>query len=209
LRDFACDPRQAAASRGSADGPPAAPAAVPWVPARDWLSLPIYAPPRAPVPSTLAQAPQVFTAADGFEPEDLLQFARGHAASANRLRAHFEFYDSAGYLLHLAFELMFKAITLKDSGRLEAEHDLRRLIRKAKLKLTPEQMAGRSLGDSAERLQLLDNTGTVDEAVEQILALLMSRARRSAGSAVDERAHGVAAADRIGAGAHEPSPLPP
>ncbi len=72
----------------------------------------------------------MFTRADGYSEEDLLNFAHDHLASAKVL---FErspsCYDSAACLGHLCIELLLKALLLHRTDRFPATHDLARLRR--------------------------------------------------------------------------------
>ena len=75
---------------------------------------------------------RVFRAEEGFEPVDLLKYARGHLYSAEVLfGTAFQSFDSAGHLAHLAIELLLKAAILHASGSFPGEHDLGRLLKTA------------------------------------------------------------------------------
>jgi HEPN domain-containing protein len=69
-----------------------------------------------------------FTTADGLVPIDLLQSSVDHLKAAQKLfDSSASFFDSAGYLVHLAIELMLKAWLLQCAGQFEALHLLREL----------------------------------------------------------------------------------
>ena len=75
---------------------------------------------------------RTFTVDDGFSPSDLLRYARDHMGAARELwRTSPLYFDSAGYLSHLAIELLFKALLLHDTRSFPATHDLRTLYRQA------------------------------------------------------------------------------
>ena len=66
-----------------------------------------------------------FRADEGFKAVDLIKYADGHLRSARVLFASdFLCLDSAGYLGHLALELILKAGILYLHGSFEDEHDL-------------------------------------------------------------------------------------
>jgi len=76
---------------------------------------------------------KTFKISDGFEPTDLLKYARDHLASAKLLFGRNPLcYDSAGYLAHLGLELMLKSILLELNGEFPAEHNLKLLYNLAK-----------------------------------------------------------------------------
>ena len=86
-------------------------------------------------------AVRIFRADHGYDPAELMHFARDHFNSAVVLRERsFECYDSAGFLFHLAFELVFKAAALEESGSFEGRHDLPELLDLSFLELSaPER----------------------------------------------------------------------
>lgn len=63
---------------------------------------------------------------DSYRPYDFLCAAFDHLASANILFAdNPQCYDSAGYLAHLGFELLFKALLLNKLGSFHDGHSLK------------------------------------------------------------------------------------
>ncbi len=74
------------------------------------------------------------TSEEGYIALDLLQFGIDHIASAGILLNNDpRCYDSAGYLAHIGFELIFKAIALHSLGRFPKSHDYSELLSKENL----------------------------------------------------------------------------
>ena len=70
-----------------------------------------------------------FTANQGYTASGLLHYGIDHIASAGVLLLKApRCYDSAGYLAHLGFELLLKALWLKRYGQFPGTHDLKRLL---------------------------------------------------------------------------------
>ena len=81
--------------------------------------------------------PRKYYKAD-YNPEDLLQSGLDHLSSSEvLLKSHPNNYDSAGYLAHMAFELMLKSWILFINSEFEAIHSLPKLIEEVK-KLDPD-----------------------------------------------------------------------
>lgn len=77
---------------------------------------------------TPRKAKRSFRKADGFDPVDLLKFARGHLSSAEILfGTNYHCFDSAAYLAHVAVELLLKAALLHETKSFPAEHRLPQL----------------------------------------------------------------------------------
>lgn len=71
---------------------------------------------------------------DGYSARDLLQFSIDHIASAGvLLDKDPRCYDSAGYIAHIGFELIFKAIALNALGRFRQSHIFSVLLSKENL----------------------------------------------------------------------------
>jgi HEPN domain-containing protein len=120
------------------------------------------------------------TGEEGFTTRDLLEFARGHAASARVLRERsFECYDSAAALAHLAIEQILKAIILRNVGRFPATHDLPRLLKHSGIALAEAEKAILSNADRLERIRYpkpggSESIGTVDlEEIEKLFIRLI------------------------------------
>ena len=92
---------------------------------------------------------QTFSSTDGFKPADLAQSARDHFNAVMILfekRDAFVF-DSAGYLAHIAIELVLKALLLDLRGSFPAEHDLAKLTR-----LVAQDLPGFGFTPEGERI---------------------------------------------------------
>ena len=75
-----------------------------------------------------------FYVEDGYAAHDLLQFGIDHIASAGVLIDRDpRCYDSAGYISHIGFELVFKAIALHTLGRFRQSHSFSALMVKENL----------------------------------------------------------------------------
>lgn len=69
-----------------------------------------------------------FTPTDGFVPVDLLRNAIDHLGAAEKLfKSSPSYFDSGGYLMHLAVELFLKAWLLQDSKQFPGSHNLTEL----------------------------------------------------------------------------------
>jgi HEPN domain-containing protein len=67
--------------------------------------------------------PRTFTKADGVEAGDLLHCGEDHLSAAESLfSASPSFYDSAGYLAHMGFELLLKSWLLEAAGEFPRIH---------------------------------------------------------------------------------------
>jgi len=75
-----------------------------------------------------------FKKEDGYNEKDLLHFGYDHIDTGLALlkNAHHACYDSAGYLLQLGIELIFKACQLHTVGYFKDVHDLNNLIKDLK-----------------------------------------------------------------------------
>jgi HEPN domain-containing protein len=70
----------------------------------------------------------IYKEADGYKAEDLLQSSLHHyGAARNLFDASPDYLDSAGYLLHLSIELLFKSWILHTQKEFEGTHSLQRL----------------------------------------------------------------------------------
>lgn len=79
--------------------------------------------------------PRVFKRVDGFEPKDLIHSGLDHVnAAENLFGASASFFDSAGYLVHMGFELLLKAWHLEVFGEFFGIHSLRELVRQLRVK---------------------------------------------------------------------------
>lgn len=66
---------------------------------------------------------------DNYRAADLLHAAIDHLCSSRVLfERHPRCFDSAGYLTHLGFELMFKAVLLHNTGRFPEVHSFPKLL---------------------------------------------------------------------------------
>ena len=71
-----------------------------------------------------------FRAEDGYVPEDLLQFGLDHLEAALALgNGNWRHFHSAGYLAHLALELLLKSWLLHETRTFPKTHSLQRLRR--------------------------------------------------------------------------------
>jgi HEPN domain-containing protein len=71
---------------------------------------------------------RIYKAEEGYKAEDLLQSAYDHYAAAQTLiSGNVRTFDSGGYLLHLAVELLFKAWLLHEKGEFDGTHSLQSL----------------------------------------------------------------------------------
>ena len=72
--------------------------------------------------------------ATDYNPEDLLQSGLDHLSSASiLLKSHPSHFDSAGYLSHMALELMIKSWLLYQNSEFEGIHPLPELIEQIKI----------------------------------------------------------------------------
>lgn len=70
-----------------------------------------------------------YTIADGILVEDLLHYGLDHISTAEHLfKKSASYYDGAGYLTHMGFELLLKAWLLHQIGRFPATHKLVELL---------------------------------------------------------------------------------
>jgi HEPN domain-containing protein len=120
-----------------------------------------------------------YTINDGLDPIDLLQSATDHFQAAQYL---FEkspsFFDSAGYLIHMAVEQILKAWLLHKNGEFKATHKLNELFKcigSGQLKLPDELSATLDLLDSYDYLRYPNRNQPVeigDEDLPKIRALV-------------------------------------
>ena len=75
----------------------------------------------------------VFSIEDGYTVEDMLHFGYGHVDASRKLFMDDpEYLDSAGYLLHLGVEVVFKSWHLFLFEKFDSTHDLMGLYKKLK-----------------------------------------------------------------------------
>ena len=73
--------------------------------------------------------PRIFKREDGFDPKDLIHSGLDHVnAAENLFKASPSFFDSAGYLIHMGFELLLKAWQLEALGEFCGIHSLNDLV---------------------------------------------------------------------------------
>ena len=71
----------------------------------------------------MARRPREFTTADGVLVEDLLHYGLDHISTAKHLlKGSASYYDGAGHLAHIGFELLLKAWLLHQTGRFPGTH---------------------------------------------------------------------------------------
>ncbi len=103
--------------------------------------------------------PQVFKREDGYEPKDLIHFGLDHVNAAEKLfEASPSYYDSAGYLVHVGFELLLKAWHLEVLGEFPGVHSLTDLVERLKaegqqLHLTDEETTVLQVVDTYSELR--------------------------------------------------------
>jgi len=74
--------------------------------------------------------PKKYTSKDGYNYIDLFHFGNDHLKAADYLFKYSPvYYDSAGYLYHLGFELILKSICLFKNGYFENVHDLKSILK--------------------------------------------------------------------------------
>ncbi len=79
--------------------------------------------------------PRVFKRQDGFEPKDFIHSGLDHVNAAEKLfETNASFFDSAGYLIHMGFELLLKAWHLEAFGEFCGIHSLKDLVEKLRAK---------------------------------------------------------------------------
>lgn len=117
---------------------------------------------------------------DGLEPVDLLQSATDHFQAAQHLFAKTpSFFDSAGYLMHIAVEQILKAWLLHEKGEFKAIHQLKELFRclgSTRLKLPDELSATLDLLDAYDYLRYPNRNQPVevgDEDLPKIRTLVL------------------------------------
>jgi hypothetical protein len=76
---------------------------------------------------------QTFTKEQGYNPQDLIHYALDHFNVAENLfKTNPSYYDSAGYLVHMGFELLLKAWHLEGFGKFLGIHSLSKLVNQIK-----------------------------------------------------------------------------
>lgn len=101
--------------------------------------------------------PRIFKRTDGFEPKDFIHSGLDHFNAAESLfKASPSFFDSAGYLVHMGFELILKAWHLEAFGEFCGIHSLQELAQQLRDK-------GQVLNLSKEENEVL---GIADEYSE-------------------------------------------
>ena len=101
--------------------------------------------------------PRVFKRTDGFEPRDFIHSGLDHVNAAESLfKANASFFDSAGYLVHMGFELLLKAWHLEVFGEFCGIHSLRDLVQQLREK-------GQELNLSEEENDVLEIADTYGE----------------------------------------------
>ena len=83
----------------------------------------------APMCFVKPRSKRYFTSKDGYNTLDLLHFGIDHIASSGVLFGRGpRCYDSAGYLAHIGFELLFKALALYSQGQFLKSHNFKALL---------------------------------------------------------------------------------
>ncbi len=101
--------------------------------------------------------PRVFKRQDGFEPRDFIHSSLDHVNAAEKLiEISPSFFDSAGYLVHLGFELLLKAWHLEAFGEFNRGHSLKDLAEQLRNK-------GQELNLSEEENKILEIADTYGE----------------------------------------------
>ncbi len=94
--------------------------------------------------------PHIFKKENGFEPHALIQSGVDHIAAAEELFARSpSYFDSAGYLVHMGFELLLKAWHLEEFGEFSGTHSLKDLTDQLRAK-------GQQLNLSGEEIKTLE-----------------------------------------------------
>ena len=92
---------------------------------------------------------RIFKREDGFEPKDFIRSGLDHINAAEKLfETSPSFFDSAGYLVHMAFELLLKAWHLEAFGEFCGIHSLKVLVEQLRAK-------GQQLNLSEEENEIL------------------------------------------------------
>ena len=100
--------------------------------------------------------PRTFTPADGLAPVDLVHCGLDHLTAAQELfDSNPSHYDSAGYLAHMAIELLLKGWLLETAGRFQGIHNLDQLYQE----LVASHGAPKLSSSSAATLGMLDSYG--------------------------------------------------
>jgi len=104
-------------------------------------------------------APRIFKREKGFKPKDLIQSGLDHIYAAEQLfEASPSFFDSAGYLVHMGFELLLKAWHLEAFVEFSGIHSLKELVEQLRAKgqqlnLTEEENDVLKIADSFGELR--------------------------------------------------------
>lgn len=78
-------------------------------------------------------SPREYKQEERYEPSDLIQSGLDHMNAAEELfNSSPSFFDSAGYLAHMGFELLLKAWLLESLGRFPGIHSLTNLVEQLK-----------------------------------------------------------------------------
>jgi HEPN domain-containing protein len=94
--------------------------------------------------------PRIFTKKQSFNPQDLIHYGLDHINAAEKLFGTSpSYFDSAGYLLHMGFELLFKAWHLEVFGEFPGIHSLISLVEEL-------QSKGQQLSLSEEERSVLE-----------------------------------------------------
>lgn len=118
-----------------------------------------------------------FTVDDGLAPIDLLRNAFDHFGAAAKLFASSpSFFDSAGYLAHIAFELVLKAWLLQVAGQFVDSHSLRKLYDElveshGAPALSPEQVDVLTLLDKYTQLRYPNRNDPTEVGTEDLPAI--------------------------------------
>jgi len=104
--------------------------------------------------------PHVFKRTDGFEPEDFIHSGIDHVNAAESLfKASPSFFDSAGYLVHMGFELILKAWHLEAFGEFCGIHSLQDLAQQLQKKGQKKGQKLNLLKEETEALEIADKYG--------------------------------------------------
>ncbi len=103
--------------------------------------------------------PRVFKRTDGFEPKDFIHSGLDHVNAAESLfKTSSSFLDSAGYLVHMGFELILKAWHLEAFGEFCGVHSLQDLAQQLRdkgqtLNLSEEENEALTIADEYGELR--------------------------------------------------------
>lgn len=115
---------------------------------------------------------KTYSKSDGLDSVDLLQAAQDHFHAAEYL---FEkspsFFDSAGYLMHMAAEQILKAKLLHENGRYKGTHQLRELyssLQGVEVELSERLSATLDLLDSYDYLRYPNRNQPIEVGSEDL-----------------------------------------